>query len=122
MATSSILLSLPGMTTAADLSAAQYLFAKLDATSGTVVVADAAAPCVGVIYTNPDGTAREQSVQVVCGGVAKIVAAADLSVGDVVGPDATGKAATGGLSAGVVVKGATADHLAEVLLNTPVLA
>ena len=123
MAVSGILTSIPGMTTAADLSDAQYKFAKLDPADGTVVVADAAAPCLGVIYTNPDGSTNPQSVQVVCSGIVKVRAAAALTAGDVVGSNAAGLAASGGLAAGVVLKDvAAADDLAEILLNGPVLA
>ncbi len=123
MALSNYLKTIP-YTAGADLSTRQYRFAKLGAANLTVTLAGAnGTGAIGVIQNNP---IAGESVGVAVGGVSKVVAGADLAVGDKVTSNATGGAivaTTGATVLGTVVIAATAGAIGSIQLdNAGVLA
>jgi len=84
--------TIPGLVAGADLSAAQFLFGKIN-TSGKVVKATAEGEYVdGVIQNAP--AAADRAVTFANGGVTKITCGAGVTMGDRLMTDANGKAKT----------------------------
>lgn len=128
-----------GGTTNGYQSTGQFLFVKLTADNTYAPCAIGDMP-TGVSQTNPvagsgtlgDFTGKSIGVGVRAKGVSKImVGAADLSAGDVVGPDANGAAVkrvltSGGADAGrfvggYILEGASAGNLATMMVVEPVI-
>lgn len=123
MALSNYLKTIPFIA-GADFSNKQYRFAKMGNANLTVVIAGVnGTSAVGVIQNNPVAT---ESAGVAVDGVTKVVAGANLAVGDKVTSNATGAAigATAGATVlGTVVIAATSGGIASIQLdNAGVLA
>lgn len=102
---------------AADLSAKQFFFVKVDS-AGKVALAAADNLAIGVLQNKPK-SAEAASVRV--HGISKVVAGAAITRGDRVGSDANGKARGGvivGVTLGVALETASADgDVIAVLLH-----
>jgi hypothetical protein len=95
---------------AADLSAKQYLAMKVDNT-GSIAVAGAGEFTVGVLQDKPSAATRIGQVRVA--GITKMVAGGVVTAGDLVAPDAAGKAKTAvKASSNTSDAGAASDPLA----------
>jgi len=77
--------------TVTDLSSSQYYIVKHDA-SEEVVLSGAADSSLGVLQNGPDGSTNEATAQVRIQGITKVKAAASISFGDYITPDASGLA------------------------------
>lgn len=84
-------LMLPGLTAGADLSGSQFYLVKLHSTAGQVVLCAAATDVpVGVLQNKPTAG---QAAEVVALGITKVAGGAALSLGALIGPNASGQAA-----------------------------
>ena len=78
-------------TSAADLSAKQYLFMEQSTSTGKVTSADGIGDiCVGVLQNDPAAANRAACVAVA--GITKVVAGATIAIGDKLCTNASGKA------------------------------
>jgi hypothetical protein len=113
-----------GLTAAADLSSAQYLFVKPSGEYGVDVCSVAGEFAIGVLQNKP---VSGGAATVECTGVTKLVAGEALAAGDLVGTDANGKgkvveatatgADVGEWAFGVCLEPAGADEVASVKLG-----
>lgn len=121
MAIEKVGMTLPAVTAAADLSAAQFLFVKI---TGELAInlAGAGEAVDGVLQNKPAAAGRAATVWGP-GTASKVVAGAAVAAGADVTPDAAGKAvtsATGNYIAGkCMTAAANADELITVWLTNP---
>lgn len=107
-------LSLPA---AADLSASQFCFVKID-TSGNIALPASGGDCVGVLQDKPDAAGRVGEVGMLnMSGRLKVIAAYGATAGDKVKADGAGKAllaTTGTHVLGTVLIGGVSGELIEI--------
>lgn len=75
---------------AADLSAQQYRFVKLDASGDIAAIGAATDQAIGVLQNKPDAAGKAAEVMVM--GISKVEADAALNEADLIGPSADGQA------------------------------
>lgn len=101
----------------ADLSAAQFLFVKLNS-SGQIILAGAGEDAIGILQDKPAAAGRAGAVGV--RGRSKVVFGGTVAIGAYVTSDAAGKAVTAGSgekTLGICVEGGAADTIGSVLLD-----
>ena len=116
-------IKIPGLKAGADLSAAQYMFVKLNADNQVILCAAATDIPIGVLQNKPDASGKAAEVCVM--GITKVSSDAALTAGNMIGPAADGQAdaktagtdATGFVCGQVVVGSAAAAGLAVAVIN-----
>ena len=100
---------------AADLSASQYRFVRVDA-NGRAALCGAGQPAVGVLQNKP--SAAGQAAQVRALGITKVVAGGAISKGALVASDASGQAVAATVTTANTTTGAlTGSHVAGIALE-----
>ncbi|NPV72075.1 MAG: DUF2190 family protein [Firmicutes bacterium] len=105
---------------AADLSASQYRFVRVDA-NGRAALCGAGQPAVGVLQNKP--SAAGQAAQVRALGITKVVAGAAIAKGALVASDASGQAVAATVTTANTTTGAlTGSHVAGIALEAAAAA
>lgn len=79
-----------GLKAAADLSAKQYYFMKIDSSGDAAVCTGATDKPCGVLQNKPDAAGKTAEIMAI--GISKVSSDADLSKGDLIGTSADGQA------------------------------